>query len=417
MTKLRFGAKLAVYIVLILGSVSMLVPFVWMLTTSFKQPSEVFSSTGDIQWLPKYWFWKDTLVNADKDATPLLCPADITDGAALIARIRDAKDPLGAHLFSMLPQGVQKAVRNYSGTGKKLPPAIQRTLVAGLNRIVDNDKPIYEKASFAQVALVDETKKMLDSKPTGDGAVTLNRMIIQDAFPGQIAQAEKIRAWWGNYPDAWKEINLLKLYLNSIFVAIVGTFGQVLTSAMAAYAFARLNFPGRDKFFFGYLATMMIPGSVTMIPVFVIMKSLGWINSYQALIIPGMFSASGTFLLRQFFMGLPSELEDAAKIDGCSYVGIWRQVIIPLSKPALATLTTFTFIGFWGSYMWPLIVTITEDLRTLPIGLKYFVGLHATNYTQLMAGSMIALIPVLVIFIFNQRYFVEGIKLSGMGGR
>ncbi len=232
-----------------------------------------------------------------------------------------------------------------------------------------------------------------------------------------VVNGEKIRAWWGNYPDAWNEINILRLYLNSIFVAVVGTFGQVLTSAMAAYAFARLRFPGRDRLFFAYLATMMIPGSVTMIPVFVIMKHLHWINSYAALIIPGLFSAYGTFMLRQFFMSLPSELEDAAKIDGSGHIGIWVRVILPLSKPALATLTTFTFMGFWGSYMWPLIVTITDPMRTIPIGLRYFVGQHATNYTQLMAGSMIALIPVLLLFVFNQRYFVEGIKLSGMGGK
>lgn len=146
-------------------------------------------------------------------------------------------------------------------------------------------------------------------------------------------------------------------------MAVAGTFGQVLTSSMAAYAFARLSFPGRDKLFFGYLATMMIPGSVTMIPVFVIMKYLGWINTYQALIIPGLFSAYGTFMLRQFFMGLPAELEDAAKIDGSGYIGIWSRIILPLSKPALATLTTFTFMGFWGSYMWPLVVTVTEALE------------------------------------------------------
>ena len=232
----------------------------------------------------------------------------------------------------------------------------------------------------------------------------------------QVIDGVKVRAWWGNYPDAWREISFPRLYLSSIFVAVVGTLGQVLTSSMAAFAFARLRFPGRDKLFLAYLATMMVPGSVTMIPVFVIMKHLGWINTYYALIIPGLFSAYGTFMLRQFFMGLPAELEDAAKIDGSGYIGIWANVILPLSKPALATLTTFTFMGFWGSYMWPLVVTVTEELRTLPIGLRYFVGQHSTNYTQLMAGSMIALIPVLLLFLFNQRYFVEGIKLSGIKG-
>ena len=291
MNKLRPGAKLALYIILSIGAISMLIPFLWMVVTSIKQPDEVFAAGGGIKWLPKHMFWQDTVVNGSK-----------------------------------------------------------------------------------------------------------------------------VRAWWGNYPDAWNEINLLRLYLSSIFVAAVGTFGQVLTSSMAAYAFARLQFPGRDRLFFAYLATMMVPGSVTMIPIFVIMKHLHWINTYQGLIIPGLFSAYGTFMLRQFFMGLPADLEDAAKIDGSGYLGIWARVILPLSKPALATLTTFTFMGFWGSYMWPLVITITEEMRTLPIGLKYFVGQHATNYTQLMAGSVIALIPVLLLFIFNQRYFVEGIKLSGMKG-
>lgn len=292
MNSRRHWADIAVYIVLTLGAITMLVPFVWMAVTSIKQPGEVFAPGGGIKWLPEHFFWRDTMIN-----------------------------------------GV------------------------------------------------------------------------------------KVRAWWGNYPDAWNEINILRLYLSSIFVAVVGTFGQVLTSSMAAYAFARLRFPGRDKLFFAYLATMMIPGSVTMIPLFVILKQLHWINSYPGLIIPGLFSAYGTFMLRQFFMGLPTELEDAAKIDGSGYLGIWMRVILPLSKPALATLTTFTFMGFWGSYMWPLVITVTEPLRTLPIGLRYFVGQHATNYTQLMAGSMIAVIPVLLLFIFNQRYFVEGIKLSGLGGK
>ncbi len=292
MNRKRLIADIAVYVLLTLGAITMLAPFLWMAVTSIKQPSEVFAAGGGIRWLPEHFFWRDTVVNG-----------------------------------------------------------------------------------------------------------------------------EKVRAWWGNYPDAWNEINILRLYLNSIFIAVVGTFGQVLTSSMAAYAFARLRFPGRDKLFFAYLATMMIPGSVTMIPVFVIMKHLHWIDSYASLIIPGLFSAYGTFMLRQFFMGLPTELEDAAKIDGSGHLGIWVRVILPLSKPALATLTTFTFMGFWGSYMWPLIVTITDPMRTIPIGLRYFVGQHATNYTQLMAGSMIAIIPVLLLFIFNQRYFVEGIKLSGMGGK
>jgi len=204
--------------------------------------------------------------------------------------------------------------------------------------------------------------------------------------------------------------------LNSIFVSILITAGQVTTSAMAAYAFARLNFPGRDKIFFGYLATMMIPGAVTMIPVFILLRTLGWVDTYKALILPGIFTAYGTFMLRQFFLTLPKDLEDAAKIDGCNYPRIFWHIIIPLSKPALATLTTFTFMGSWMNLMWPLIVVNTHNKYTLPVGLAYFQGVHGTDWALLMAGSMMMILPILIVFLFNQRFFVEGIKLTGIKG-
>ena len=221
---------------------------------------------------------------------------------------------------------------------------------------------------------------------------------------------------WQNYVKAFKVVPFARFYLNSIFVVILTTIGQVATSAFAAYAFARLRFPGRDKIFFAYLATMMIPGAVTMIPVFILLEQLGWIDTYKAVILPGIFTAYGTFMLRQFFLTLPKDLEDAAKIDGCSYFGIFWRILLPLSKPALATLTTFTFMGTWMSFMWPLIVLNSHEKFTLPVGLAYFQSLHHTDWTLLMAGSVMMILPILVVFTFNQRYFVEGIKLSGIKG-
>ncbi|MFA5168779.1 MAG: carbohydrate ABC transporter permease [Candidatus Omnitrophota bacterium] len=221
---------------------------------------------------------------------------------------------------------------------------------------------------------------------------------------------------WKNYVNVWSVVPFAQFYLNSIFVSLCITFGQVATSAMAAYAFARLNFPGRDRIFFGYLATMMIPGAVTMIPVFILLRHFGWIDTYKALILPGIFTAYGTFMLRQFFLTLPKDLEDAAKIDGCSYIRIFWHIILPLSKPALATLTTFTFMGSWMNLMWPLIVVNTHTKYTLPVGLAYFQGVHGTDWTLLMAASMMMILPILVIFLFNQRFFVEGIKLTGIKG-
>lgn len=221
---------------------------------------------------------------------------------------------------------------------------------------------------------------------------------------------------WQNYVKAWNVVPFAQFYLNSIFVSVAITLGQVATSAMAAYSFARLRFPGRDRLFFAYLATMMVPGAVTMIPVFILLQKLGWVDTFKALILPSMFTAYGTFMLRQFFMTLPRDLEDAAKIDGCSYAGIFWRIILPLSKPALATLTTFTFMGSWMSFMWPLIVMNTHEKYTLPIGLSYFQSLHGTDWTLLMAGSLMMILPILLVFMFNQRFFVEGIKLAGIKG-
>ena len=221
------------------------------------------------------------------------------------------------------------------------------------------------------------------------------------------------------YLKVWKVIPFARFYFNSIFVAFCVTVGQVMTSAFAAYAFSRLRFPGRDKLFFGYLATMMIPYSVILVPVYILMVCFRWIDTYKALIIPAMFTAYGTFMLRQFFMTIPRDLEDAARIDGYSLVGIFWKIIMPLSKPALATLTMFTFLANWNSFMWPLMITNSQEKATLPVGLSYFQEVY--QYTQpdwslLMAGSLLVVLPVIIIFVFIQRFFVEGIKLSGIKG-
>lgn len=221
---------------------------------------------------------------------------------------------------------------------------------------------------------------------------------------------------WQNYVAASQVVPFLRFYWNSIFVALCTTLGVVVTSSLSGYAFARLRFHGRDKLFLGYLATMMIPSAVTMIPVFILLRMLGWIDTYQALILPGIFTAYGTFLLRQFFLTLPKELEDAAKIDGCSLFGIYSRIILPLSQPALATLTIFTFLGSWTNFMWPLIVMSSPERYTLPVGLAYFQSLHFTDWTLLMAGAMMMIAPIILVFMFTQRYFVEGIKLTGIKG-
>lgn len=221
---------------------------------------------------------------------------------------------------------------------------------------------------------------------------------------------------WGNYAQVTREVNFGRYYLNSIIVSVFTTAGQVLTSAMAAFAFARLQFPGRDKLFLCYLATLMVPGAVLLIPNFIVMAQLRLVDTYAGLIVPSMFTAYGTFLLRQFFLSIPRDLEDAARIDGCGYLRVFTTVVLPLSLPGLATLAIFTFLGSWQSFFWPLVITTSDDLKTLPVGLSYFNQFYGTKYTLLMAGSTMMLVPIVIVFLLGQRYFISGIRLGALKG-
>lgn len=220
-----------------------------------------------------------------------------------------------------------------------------------------------------------------------------------------------------NYSDAWVKASFSKYFFNSVFVTLTTVLGQIATSSLAAYSFSRLHYKGRDKIFLAYLATMMIPFPVIMVPNFIIMRMLNWINTYQALIIPSIFTAYGTFMLRQFFMTIPTELDEAATIDGSSKLGIFWNIILPLSKPGIITLCVFSFIGAWNSFLWPLIVTNKQEFFTLPLGLAVFRGFqYNVEYHLLLAGTVICVLPILVIYLLAQKFFVEGIALSGIKG-
>jgi len=222
---------------------------------------------------------------------------------------------------------------------------------------------------------------------------------------------------WGNYAYVLELLPFGRYLINTTFVSTTVTLLEVFTSSLAAFAFARVDFPGRDRLFLIYLATLMVPGQVTIIPNFLVVSWLGWNNTYMALIIPAAFSAFGTFLLRQFFLSIPVELEQAARIDGCGYFGIYRHIILPLSGPALATLTIFVFMVQWNSFLWPLIVTNSEELRTLTVGLSYFRDEYASQFNYLMAGTVMNVVPILIVYVALQRYFVRGIALTGLTGR
>jgi len=204
---------------------------------------------------------------------------------------------------------------------------------------------------------------------------------------------------------------------NSLLLCELCVIGTVLSSSLVAYGFSRVEWPGRNILFFIMLSTMMLPGQVTMIPVFMIYRKLHWINTFRPLVVPSFLgSAFFVFLLRQFFMTVPEDLLDAARIDGCSEFGIWRKVMLPLSKPALATVALFTFMGTWNDFMGPLIYLLDEERYTLSLGLAMFRGQYNSEYGQLMAVSAIMTVPIVILFFFTQKTFIQGIKLTGIKG-
>ncbi len=218
----------------------------------------------------------------------------------------------------------------------------------------------------------------------------------------------------GTYQSVWSQVGLTRLYLNTFIFAGSVTVLSVTLDSLAAYAFARLQFPGKELLFWLVLVTLMVPIAVLIVPLFFQLYKFGWLNTYQGLIVPLAANGYGIFLLRQFFSTLPFELDDAARVDGAGDWFIYRKIIVRLSGPALAALAIFTFSFNWNNFLWPLIVTSTASMRTLPSGLVLFTGQHEVIYDLMCAGAVLAMIPLVVLFFALQRYFVRGIALSGL---
>src|SRR6201991_250982 len=212
---------------------------------------------------------------------------------------------------------------------------------------------------------------------------------------------------WSNFAEAWSYLPFGRFMLNGLFVAVTGTVVVCVTSVLSAYAFARLRFRFRDRLFLVYLGTLMVPQEVTVVPMFILMQQFGWVDGYAALILPWAFTAFGTFLLRQFFLSIPSELEEAATIDGAGKLRILLQVVVPIAKPAVAVLAAFTFINYWNSC----------EMATVPLGLNLFLSQNGNQWHLLMAASAISMLPTVVMVVLLQRHLVRGIALSGLGGR
>lgn len=310
---------LVVHGLLILGSIFMLFPFVWMVTTSFKSQDEILKTGDSIVLLPDAWR-PDFLNNAEDRE-----------------RIRLTEEHRKAY--------EEQAAKPAGEQGKKLP------------------KPF---------------------------------------------------SIWDNYAEVWGKQDFYRYFLNTLYVSITITVSSLFLASLSAYAFSFFKFPFKDAIFMGLLGTMMLPQQALLIPNYILLSKLNWINTYAALIVPWIASVYSVFFLRQFFMQLPKDLFEAAIIDGCSRMQFYFRILLPLAKPPMVTLGIFTFLGTWNSFVWPLIVTNDKDLRMIQVGLAYFNSEAGTRWGPLMAASTLTILPLVVLYFLAQKQFVESQATTGM---
>lgn len=391
-------ATLSTYLFLTVVALGMLFPFYWMVTTSLKSSENVFVDPP--QWVPRQRF-----AEIDGERTPVT-----------ILRYRARISGTGERVLLEPRQLIER-------DGRKLA------------RVETDGEAAFEPIEILAVRVREQREIDL-----AEG--TQQRLARHWVAPETLSYPIHLR--WANYAEAWQAVPFGRAYINSLVVSIAQVLGVLITSSLAAFAFARLKWPGRDKIFFAYLATLMIPHAVTMIPVFILISKMPvWldglfgtdffganfytyggaylgrpmgVDSYFALSVPGMFTAYGTFMLRQFFRTIATDYEEAARIDGCSTFGVYWRIVLPLSIPALATLGIFTFLSSWRAYIWPLVVTFDAQMKTIPILLRSFQGEYETLYTLLMAGSVLDVIPLILVFLVGQRFFMRGIQIGGIKG-
>lgn len=403
--------------VLISLSIVFLIPFVWLLTSSFKSESHLF--TKPPEWLPRGEYvqlddgrWAEVVRQEVLEYHPLEYDEQ--------GRARERR-PLRTKVTLVDRQGNPLLQELFSVS----PPAA----------LADMDQGIIHtalKEGFARDGIQMPPEPRLKPVrpgrrweiPAGETTYTLERRdgrihVLTDEPSRMVVDSERIetRAWptLRHYVKGIEGFRFSLFLQNTLRIALFTVLGTVLSSSWVAFGFSILEWRGRDKLFYLMLATMMLPPQVTMIPVFIIFKSLGWCNTYLPLIVPSFLgNAFFIFLLRQFFLTIPRDLIDAARVDGCSTFRIYWQIVLPLSIPALATVALFTFMWSWNDFMGPLIYVVDEAKYTLSLGLAMFKGRFASRYGEMMAVSVLLTLPIIVLFFFTQKTFIQGIKTSGM---
>lgn len=392
----RFFAAWGLHLVLIIAASVLVLPFVWMLCVSLKPLSQV----GEEQWLPRQ---RSTLL-----------ASDIQDPVRFLGLLA-AQTPIAEHLRSRMPADVADGLSAWRGTDAADPALLARSRLA-LNDLIESDRPLYDPRRFDRLSYDRTAPQLVEQADalTGRALHRYNRLLLEDALAPTLAAAPRFQ--WSNYAEVFRQIPFLRYYWNSLFIAASITFLKVFTSSLAAFAFARLQWPGRDKVFLLYLATMMLPGLVMMIPNYQIMIYLGLVDTMLGLILPGAFTAFGVFLLRQFMLTIPTSLDEAAAIDGASKWRLYWDVILPLARPGLITLTIFVFVSSYHSFFWPLVMLKSQHKFTLPIGLLFFESNRAQQTNLLMAAVAMSIIPLVIVFVLLQKYLVKGIQLGAVKG-
>lgn len=421
----RFLAKFAVYAVIIFGAVTMVFPFVWMISTSFKSSLEVLSSRiSVIPELKKYirsegaWEPVEFQIAIDLDRMVSESEGRFTTevlagpGAALASRAASGYADLRAEIsriYASYPEGGEAR--------KKLADAWSASL--GKLEASAVSLPAKESAA-ARSELADLRAGLLGAvEKTSDTRDSTAVVVLAGEKRGARSSVPLSGIAWrrfllDNFIKAWRAAPFARYFFNTVFTAVMVTVGQVLTCALAAYAFARMKFRFKEPIFLILLGTMMIPHEVILIPDYVIISKLGWMNTYSALIVPFLGAVFGTYFMRQHFETLPQDLFDAAAIDGCGRMRTLFQLVLPLSRTVILTMSLFTFIMTWNSLLWPLVMTNTPEMRPLQVGLAVFNQESGTDWELLMSASTFSILPLLIIFFLAQRQFIEGITRSGM---
>jgi len=402
--KQDMAVSLVLYIIAWMGALIFVIPLVWMVSTSLKYPTDIFTTPP--KWLPisdVSWKLDPDVRSQQAGYVKIARGANGTNIIYLMSGLKKSAKVLSTMTLSGAAQlNVQKG--DYVAEGD----IIAKLPTSGVAKVNGNIIMIADKEGN----VIDRIEAPLNSKvkvATGDRITKDDKVAV---IPPQ----------WHNYVEAWSPKALSETFttylLNTIFITVCGLLGTLLSSAFVAYGFSRFKFPYRDQLFLVMVSTMMIPTQVTMIPTFILFKYIGWIDTFAPLIVPTFFGggAFNIFLMRQFFMTIPYELDDAAKIDGCNYFQIFWLILMPLVKPALVTIAIFGFVYNWNDFMNPLIYLNSSSKYTLALGLQTFTTMYGSYYHLMMAASTIVLLPILIVFFFGQKYFIEGVATSGLKG-